>query len=366
MRATAGPVAKRYTGCNSQGGAAPGAGWAHDRLDVWPDASRLRQGASLVGLGLLAGCGRWPGQAQAPQPAQVHRLGWLAPAGAWPPNEDLRQALRDLGYVEGQNVVFEFRSAEGHDERLPALAAELVRLPVDLMLVTGDPAAPAAQQATQSIPIVLAPVGDSVATGLVTSLARPGGNVTGVTNATHQLTGKRLELLREVQPALARVGVLWSVGNAGNALGWREAQEVARALGLEVVSLELRGPEDFDTAFATATRERAAALLVLESLLVVASQGRIIDFAARSGLLAAGDSRGFAQGGGLMAYGANQLSIRRRAAAQADRILKGASPADIPVEQPTRFDFVINLQTAQALGLTIPQHVLLKATEIVQ
>jgi putative ABC transport system substrate-binding protein len=282
------------------------------------------------------------------------------------PNEDLRQALGELGYVEGQNLVFEFRSAEGHDERLPALAAELVRLPVDLLLATGTPAAQAAHQATQRIPIVMAPAGDPVATGLVTSLARPGGNITGVTSVTHQLTGKRLELLREAQPTLARVGVLWWVGDADNELGWREAQEAARALGLAVLSLELRGPEDFDTAFATATPERADALLVVNSLLVIANRQRIVDFAARSGLLGMYANRRFVQDGGLMSYGANALSLRRRAASQVDRILKGAEPADLPVEQPTTFDFVINLKTAQALGLTIPQHVLLQATEVIQ
>jgi len=281
------------------------------------------------------------------------------------PNEVLRQALGELGYVEGQNLVFEFRSAEGHAERLPALAAELVRLPVDLLLVSGTPAAQAAQQVTRSIPTVMAPAGDPVATGLVTSLARPGGNITGVTTATQQLTGKRLELLREAQPTLARVGVLWWVGTAGNALGWREAQEAARALGLELISLELRGPEDFDTAFATATREHADALLVVNSQLVSANRQRIVDFAARSGLLGMYASRDYVQDGGLMAYGRNSLSLRRRAAAQVDRILKGAKPADLPVEQPTTFDFVINLQTAQALGLTIPERVLLQATEVI-
>jgi putative ABC transport system substrate-binding protein len=205
-----------------------------------------------------------------------------------------------------------------------------------------------------------------VATGLVSSLARPGGNITGIADVGHQLTGKRLELLREAQPALARVGVLWWVGNAGAALGWREAQEAAGALGLELISLELRGPEDFDTAFATATRERAEALLVVNSLLVLANRQRIVDFAARSGLLGMYGTRDYVQDGGLMAYGRNSLGMRRRAAAQVDRILKGAKPADLPVEQPTTFDFAINLRTAQALGLTIPDRVLLQATEIIQ
>jgi putative ABC transport system substrate-binding protein len=334
-------------------------------MDHLPTRRQFVQGVGAASAVLLAGCGRLPGQGQAPTAVTVQRLGWLVADGA-APSEELRQALGELGYVEGLQVVFEFRSAAGHDERLPALAAELVRLPVDLVLVEGDPAAQAAQQATRSIPIILAPVGDPVATGLVSSLARPGGNVTGVMNGTHQLTGKRLELLRDVQPALARVGVLWSGGNAGNALGWRGAQEAARALGLEVLSLELRGPEDFDTAFATATREHADAIFVLQSLLVIANGQRISDFAARSGLLGMYPSRTFAQVGGLMAYAANMLSLRRRAAAQVDRVLKGARPADLPVEQPTTFDFVINLRTAQALGLTIPDRVLLQATELIE
>jgi putative tryptophan/tyrosine transport system substrate-binding protein len=324
---------------------------------------QLLQGVGAVGLGLLAGCGQVSFRAS--PPPKVHRLGWLVAAGS-APSEGLRQALAELGYVEGQNVVFEFRSAEGRDEQLPALAAELVRLPVDLLLVVGAPATRAAQQATQDIPIVMAPAGDPLGTSLVSTLSRPSGNVTGVTNASHQLTEKRLELLREAQPALTRVGVLWRVGNPGPEDGWREAQEAARSLGLGLVSLELHGPESFDTAFATATREHVEALLTIPDTLVFAHRQRIIDFAAQSGLLGMYHARGFVQDGGLMAYGANATDYFRRAASHVDRIVKGAKPADLPIEQPMRFDFVINLKTAQALGLTIPPHVLLQATEVLQ
>jgi putative tryptophan/tyrosine transport system substrate-binding protein len=321
------------------------------------------QAAGVAGLGLLAGCERLALQAH---PARtVHRLGWLAGAGS-APSEGVRQALSELGYIEGQNIVLEFRSAEGHDERLPALAAELVRLPVDLLLVVGDPATQAAQQTTRGIPIVMAPAGNPVATGLVTSLARPGGNITGVTNASPQLTVKRLELLREVRRGLVRVGVLWRVGNTGTELGWREAQEPARALGLELLSLELRGPDDFATAFATAQREHAEALLPLADTLVNTHRQRIVDFAAQSRLLGMYNARAFVEDGGLMAYAANAADMSRRAAAQVDRILRGAKPAELPVEQPMRFDFVINLQTAQMLELAIPQQVWRQATEVLQ
>jgi putative ABC transport system substrate-binding protein len=320
-------------------------------------------GMGAVGLALVAGCGRLPGQAQAPP--KVHRLGWLSAAGSGPA-EEIRQALRELGYVEGRNVVFEVRSADGHDERLPALAAELVRLPVDLLIVVGAPATQAAQQATQDIPIVMAPAGDPLGTGLVCSLARPCENVTGVTNASHQLTQKRLRLLREVHPGLARVGVLWRAGNPGPELGWREAQEAARVLGLELLSLPLRGPEDFEAAFATATGEHAEALLMLADTLVRSNRQRIVDFAARSGLLGMYNGRAFVQDGGLMAYGVDAADTARRAAAHVDRILKGARPADLPVEQPMRFVFAINLKTARTQGITLPPHVLAQATEVIQ
>jgi putative ABC transport system substrate-binding protein len=332
-------------------------------MDYFPTRRQFVQGASMAGLGLLVACGHLPWQA--PPPLKRHRLGWLGTAGS-APAEGLWPALREFGYVEGDNLVIEYRYAEGHDERLPALAAELARLPVDLLLVAGTPATQAAQQATQDIPIVMAPAGDPVVTGLATSLSRPGSNVTGVMHAGHQLTGKRLELLQAVQPALGRVGVLWRVGSPGPELGWREAQEPARTLGLELISLELRDPEDFEPAFATAMHEHVEALFTIVDQLIQANRQRIVDFAARSGLLGMYHSRRFVQDGGLMAYGADSSAFARSAAAQVDRILRGAKPADLPIEQPTAFEFVINLRTAHALGLTIPLSVLAQATEVIQ
>jgi putative ABC transport system substrate-binding protein len=320
------------------------------------------QGVGVAGLGLLAGCGRWPGQAP---PSRTYRIGYLQSGGSTPA-ASFRNALSDLGYVEGRDVVFEFRSAEGRDERLPALATELVGLPVDLLLVGGDPAAQAAQHATQTLPIVMAPVGNPVETGLVASLVHPGGNTTGVTNYSPRLTAKQLQLLREVAPTLSRVAVLWRSGNTGAQLGWRESQQAARDLGLQLISLELHGPEEIDAAFETAVREHAEAIMTLRDSLINTHSQRIVAFAAQERLLGMYPSRAFTQDGGLMAYGANEDEFYRHAAGVVDKILKGAKPADIPVEQPMTFDFIINLKTAQALGLTIPQQVLLQATEVIQ
>jgi putative tryptophan/tyrosine transport system substrate-binding protein len=335
------------------------------RVDSRADLTRRQfvRGTTMTTLGLLTGCARLAAPSPAPGP-RVHRVGWLVAAGV--PSDEIPHALREWGYVQGHNIHFEFRSAEGQDDRLPALAAELVSLPVDLLLVVGDPPTQAARQATGTIPIVMAQAGNPVATGLVASLARPGGNVTGVTNANQQLVGKRLELLREVHPTLGRVGVLWRAGNTGAELGWNAAQEAARTLGLEVISLELRGPEDFDSAFTTATRSNVEALFTVVDQLIHRNPQRIVDFAAREGLLGMYHSGSFTDAGGLMYYGANTAALNRRVAAQVDRILKGARPADLPVEQPREFDFVLNLKAAQSLGLAFPPHVLLQATELIQ
>jgi putative tryptophan/tyrosine transport system substrate-binding protein len=316
-----------------------------------------------AGFGLLAGCGRWPGQAQ-PAP-RTYRLGWLVSAG-YAPSEGFRTALSDLGYLEGRDVVFEFRSAEGRDERLPELATELVALPVDLLLVAGDPATQAAQQATRTLPIVMSPVGNPVETGLVASLAHPGGNVTGVTNYSPRLTGKQLQLLQEVAPTLSRVAILWRSGNTGTELGWREAQEAARELRLQLISLELHGPEAFDAAFETAVRDHAEAIMTLRDALVAAHSRQIVEFAAQQRLLGMYSHRTFIEAGGLMYYGANAAEMYRRAAAIVDKILKGAKPADLPIEQPMTFDFLVNLKTAQTLGITIPNEIMLQVTEVIQ
>jgi putative ABC transport system substrate-binding protein len=333
---------------------------------------RFVQGAGVAGLGLLAGCGRLPGQT-AP-PARVPRIGYLSPGGASltnpPPNslfEAFRAGLRERGYVEGQSVILDLRAAEGRSEALPALAAELVALPVDVLVTPGVTAIRAAMSATSSIPIVMAGIGvDPVAAGLVASLARPGGNITGPTQIFDGLSGKRLELLTQAAPGITRVAALWNAGNSDKLLEWRATQEAARAMGLQHVALEVRDAADLDGAFVTARQERAGALVVFFDTLTDRQRSRIVDLATQQGLPSMWSFGEFATAGGLMAYGPSNFDQYRRAAYYVDRILKGAKPADLPIEQPTVFEFVINLKTAQALGLTIPQHVLLQATEIIQ
>ena len=305
----------------------------------------------------------------AQQPGKVHRIGILWPtslSAGQPRLEAFRQGLRELGYVEGQNIAIEVRSAEGKVERLPGLAAKLVRLKVDVIVAAGTQAALAAKQATSTIPIVMAAVGDPVATGLVASLARPGGNLTGPSLMLPELIGKQLELLKEVVPKVSRVAVLW---NSANPLGppqMREAEGAARALRVRLQLLDVRDPNDFDTAFAAMTKERAGALLVIPDVVFVTHRARVADLAAKSRLPAVYWTRELVEAGGLMAYGANIPDMYRRAATYVDKILKGTKPGDLPIEQPTRFELVINLKTAKALGLTIPQSVLLRADEVIQ
>jgi putative ABC transport system substrate-binding protein len=323
---------------------------------------------SLTG-GLLAA----PLAAEAQQAAKVARIGYLAASLAGPPHlsEAFRQGLRDLGYVEGRNVVIEYRFAEGKLERFPALAAELVALKVDVIFVGGGTrVALAAMQATKTIPIVFAGVADPVGSGLVTSLARPGGNVTGLSTLTPVLVGKCLELLKQAVPGVTRVAVLWRPG----ALPERTEKEMlqgadvaARALGVRLQFVEVRGgPENFDRAFSDMTRARAGALTVLPSNMFLREHRRLVDLAAKNRLPAVYTSREFVDAGGLMAYGANLADLYRRAATYVDKILKGTKPGDLPVEQPTKFELVINLKTAKALGLTIPQSVLGRADHVVE
>jgi putative tryptophan/tyrosine transport system substrate-binding protein len=327
---------------------------------------QLVQGAGAVGLGLLAGCGRWPGQAP---PAQVARVGMLLsdPANAWVVRnrEAFRAGLAELGYVEGQNITLEFRYRIPGESQ-PAQAVELARLPVDIIVTTGDPSMAAAKQATDTIPIVFALNSAPVEAGIVASLARPGGQATGLSEMTPELSGKRLELLRDTVPGLTRVAVMWSPQYPGPALQFRDAEIAARALGLELVPLPVEGPTDFDAAFKAAVQGRAEGLAVLPGAVTHGNPGPIIAFAAATGLPAVYGDRLYVEAGGLMSYGANVASMHRRAAYYVDRILKGAKPADLPVEQPREFEFVINFRTAEALGLTIPHHVLLQATEVIQ
>ncbi len=277
------------------------------------------------------------------------------------------QGLRELGYAEGQDIVIERRVADGKTERLPGLAAELVRLAVALIVAPDPPSARAATNATRTVPIVMRSSGDPVASGLVASLARPGGNITGVYSIAEELVGKRLELLKEVAPHLSRVAVLWDPDFPGSARWFHEAEVAARSLGLQLQSLEARGPSpDFARALGVATKERAGALITLRNPPIVFHQRQIVNLAAKARLPAIYDDREFVESGGLMSYGANLVDLYRRAATYVDKILKGARPADLPVEQPTKFELVVNLKTAKALGLTIPPSVLLRADQVIQ
>jgi putative tryptophan/tyrosine transport system substrate-binding protein len=280
--------------------------------------------------------------------------------------ESFRQGLRELGYMEGQNILLESRWAEGHRERLAELAADLVRLDVAVIVTESTPAALAAKQATHTIPIVTAAVGDPVAVGLVASLARPGGNVTGLTFQAPELSGKRLELLKEAAPQTTLVAVLWNAANPSHMRNLEGVKAAAQALGLQLQTVAARTPSDFDRAFEAMASTRPSALITLADGMLWDNRTPIVAFAAKSRLPAIFPDREFAEAGGLMTYGQNLAANFRRAAAFVDRILKGAKPADLPVEQPMTFEFVINLQTAQTLCLTIPPTLLFQATELIR
>jgi putative ABC transport system substrate-binding protein len=268
--------------------------------------------------------------------------------------------------VEGQNIVIEYRWGEGKGERLPTLAAELVRLKVDLIVASGTQAIQVTKQATNTIPIVMPASSDPVGTGLVTSLSRPGGNITGLSLLAPELSGKRLELLKEAVPGLSRVAILWQGDHQGAILAMQETEAAGRVLGVQLQSLEVRGPNDFERAFEAATREGAEALIVLSSAFFIAERRRIAALVTKSQLPAMFPDRPDAEAGGLMCYGPSIPDLYRCAAAYVDRMLKGANPAELPVEQPTIFKLVINLKTAQALGLTIPPTLLFQADEVIR
>jgi putative ABC transport system substrate-binding protein len=319
--------------------------------------------------GLLAA----PLAAEAQQATTVARIGYLATNLATSPHtrEAFRQGLRDLGYVEGRNLVIEYRSAEGKRERLPALAAELVALKVDVIVTeAGNTVVPlAAKQATRTLPIVFAAAADPVGSGLVTNLARPGGNVTGLSNLTAELIGKRLELLTQAVPGVGQVAVLWLPG----ALGERtekemltEAEVAARGLGVRLQFVETRDPADFDRAFSDMTRARTGALTLLPSNMFLREHRRLVDLAARHRLPTVYALREFVDAGGLMSYAASLTDSSRRAATYVDKIFKGAKPGDLPVEQATKFELAINLKTARALGLTIPPALLQRADQVIE
>jgi putative ABC transport system substrate-binding protein len=296
----------------------------------------------------------------------MYRVGILALTGAWPTGwGTFPQALRDIGYVEGQTMVVEYRSAEDRSDRLSELAAELVRLKVDVIVVGSTPAALAARKATETIPIVFLFVGDPVGSGLVASLSRPGGNITGVTSVSAELGGKRLELLRAVLPTATPVAVLMNQANPTAMRFLTSVETAARAMGVTLQVAEARTPDELDGAFAAMTAGGVKALVVGPDVIYGRVRRRIVDLAGKHRLPAIYEWRGFPEAGGLMSYGAVLREVTRRGAVLIDKILKGAKPTDTPVEQSTQFELVINLKTAKALGLTIPPSVLARADELI-
>jgi putative ABC transport system substrate-binding protein len=278
----------------------------------------------------------------------------------------LRQGLRELGYVEGRNLIIEYRSADGRSERFAALATELVGLKVDLIVTRGTPASLAAKNATRTIPVVMANAGDPVDSGLVASLARPGGNVTGLSSLSVNLEAKRFGLLRELVPGIARVAALYNMGSPVSPPQWKEIEGAAGAVGVQSQLLDVRKPEDLGPAFDAATRQRADGLIVGQEGLLQANRKLVTELAAKHRLPAIYRSMEFIEVGGLLAYGPSYPDLYRRAATYVDKIFKGAKPGDLPVEQPTKFELIINLKTAKTLGLTIPQSLLLRADEVIQ
>ena len=311
----------------------------------------------------------WAGAARAQAPAKVRRIGLLTPyspsdTALW--HQAFRLGLRDLGWVEGKNISIEYRYAEGRSDRLPDLAADLVRLKVDVIVASVTSDALAAQKATRAIPIVMAVAGDPVASGLVESLAQPGGNITGLSQMNVELVGKRLELLKEMIPKLSRVAVLWNPQNTASTLNWKEIQLPARQLGIRLNSMEVRSPNDFDKAFEDATRARAGALFILPDTAIPTNLKRIAGLATRTRLPSIFHFSEFADAGGLVTYGVDRADMYRRAATFVDKILKGAKPGDLPIDRATKFELVINMKTAKALGITIPQSVLLRADRVIE
>jgi len=310
-----------------------------------------------------------PLAAEAQQAGKVYRVGFLGNSSAALEANlvgPFREGLRELGYVEGRNIVIEYRWAEGKYERFPALIAELAALNVDVIVTAGTPAALAVKRTTPSIPLVMAAVGDPIGVGLVASLARPGGNVTGLSAIAPELEGKRLELLREVVPKLSHIAVLWNPDNPFHAGSVKETRAAAQVLGIKAQLVGVRISEEFPAAFAAIVRERPGALLVLADRIFLHNRARIVDFGAKHRLPGVYPYRELVEAGGLMSFGPSYPGMHRRAAHYVDKILKGSKPADLPVEQPATFELIINLKAAKALGLTIPQSLLLRADEIIQ
>ena len=320
----------------------------------------LALGAMLLALS-------FPAEAQ--QPGKVPRIGFLGNSTAALEQNlvgPFREGLRDLGYVEGRNILIDYRWAEGTYERFPALLAELIALKVDVIVTAGTPASLAVKKATASIPLVMLAVGDPVGTGLVASLARPGGNITGLTSIAAELEGKRLELLKDIVPKLSRVAILWNPASAFQVVAVKEAQIAAEGLRLKLQLLGVQAAEEFDNAFSAIVRERAGALVVLADRLFLHNRDRIVGFTAKSRLPTVYAYIELVEAGGLMSLGPSYAEMHRRAATYVDKILKGTKPADLPVEAPLKFELIINLKAAKQIGLTIPPNVLVRADRVIK
>jgi len=326
-------------------------------------AFRNLKSAILPGALLFALC--FPAQAQ--QSTKISRIGYLNPGNVFSARiETFRQGLRELGYIEGKNIAIEYRSADSKLERFSDLASELVRLKVDVIFAVSTPAVLAAKNATKTIPVIFTNIGDPVTAGVVASLARPGGNITGLATLSPELSGKGLELLKETVPKVSRVGVVWNPDNPGKTSGLKDTEVAAQALRLQLQSLEVRGPNDVEPAFQAARRKQIGALIVLRDVVINRETKPILELARKNRLPAIYSDRDFVDNGGLMSYGPNIDDLFRRAATFVDKILKGAKPADLPVEQPTKFELIINLKAAKQIGLTIPPNVLARADKVIR
>jgi putative ABC transport system substrate-binding protein len=328
---------------------------------------RRREFITLLGSAAVA----WPLAARAQQTERMRRIGVLLPyiesdSQAQARVTALQVALRERGWAYGRNVAFEFRYAEGQVDRLPALAADLVHTNVDVILTAGTESTDAARKATTNIPIVMAAVGDPIAAGFIASLAQPGGNVTGASLLATELTAKRLELLKEILPALTRLAVLWSANNASVIQKFKQIEAAAPVLGVQLRTLELRAPSDIEKSFESAAQFGAEAVMTTEDAIQITYRARLVDLAKRQRIPVASEFGEFAHAGALMSYGPSILDSFRHAAGYIDKILNGAKPADLPVEQPTRFELVLNLKTAKALGITVPPSLLSRADEVIE
>jgi putative tryptophan/tyrosine transport system substrate-binding protein len=343
-------------------------------MDCIPRLCQTRRGfvqvVTIAGLALLAGCGRLAFQDPAQQPAKVYRIGWLnpsSPSGSSLEYEAFQEGLRSLGYHEGYNITIDARYAEGQSERLPDLVAEMVSLQPDVIVTARSTlAARAAKAGTSTIPVVFAGIGDPVGTGLVSSYAHPGGNVTGLTSIAAELSGKRLQLLKEAVPGITRVAAIWNASDPAMAREFGETQVAAEALGVELHSFGVRERGELEGAYEAAKLWRADAIVLIADQLITLSRTPLVALSAQNRLPTISSDRGFATAGGLMAYGPDLLRLHRRAAYYVDRILKGAKPADLPVERPMTFDLVINSKTARELAIRLPQSLLLQTTEVTE